>query len=205
MAEEPPGVETPQSPLLLLLTPPPEVLGKILSEQFGPLPLMAPITRMKRKPSGHYFPTENQEQVLGRRRAANAKERERIKNLNSGFSKLKSIVPLLPKDRKPSKVDMLKAAAEYIRLLRLILDETGGIEVEDSSDNHPSGSISAPGPLEKCLLGSSTTSPRSNCYIKAENGVEMVWTNQMVEAPVCTWGEMILPAYMGIVELHKSG
>lgn len=62
----------------LLLTSPPEILGEILSEQFGPLPFMAPITRMKRKPSGYYFPTENREQVLGRRHAANAKERERV-------------------------------------------------------------------------------------------------------------------------------
>uniref|UniRef100_A0A8D0CG84 Folliculogenesis specific bHLH transcription factor n=1 Tax=Salvator merianae TaxID=96440 RepID=A0A8D0CG84_SALMN len=107
----------------------PSVLGQILSEQFGPLPFMAPITRMKRKPSGQYLPTENREQVLGRRWAANAKERERIKKLNSCFSKLKSIVPLIPKDRKPSKVDMLKATTEYIRLLRLILEENGGVEV----------------------------------------------------------------------------
>uniref|UniRef100_A0A670ZME7 Factor in the germline alpha n=1 Tax=Pseudonaja textilis TaxID=8673 RepID=A0A670ZME7_PSETE len=116
----------------LFLAPPAEVLGEVLSEQFGPLPFMAPITRMRRKPSGYYYSTENREQVLGRRRAANAKERERIRNLNSGFSKLKSIVPLIPKDRKPSKVDMLKATAEYIRLLRLILKETGGLEVEQS-------------------------------------------------------------------------
>ena len=188
---------------LLLLAPPPEVLGKVLSEQFGPLPFMAPITRMKKKPSGHYFPTENREQVLGRRRAANAKERERIKNLNSGFSKLKSIVPLIPKDRKPSKVDMLKAATEYIRLLRLILEETGGGEAEDSTSQVPPGPASMPGAPEKHLSGNLSEGP--GCYLKADSGVEVVWAHQMVEAPAHAWGETILPAYVGIVELHKNG
>ncbi|XP_007441803.1 factor in the germline alpha [Python bivittatus] len=202
MAKEAAGGDCQQLPLLLP-APPAEVLGEILSEQFGPLPFMAPITRMKRKPSGYYYPTENREQVLGRRRAANAKERERIKNLNSGFSKLKSIVPLIPKDRKPSKVDMLKATAEYIRLLRLILEETGGLEGEDAVDGPPPGPISVAEPLEKCLSGP-VPAQRSSCYIKTENGLEMVWANQMMEAPVGTWGETLLPAYMGIVELHKS-
>uniref|UniRef100_A0A670IVL6 Factor in the germline alpha n=1 Tax=Podarcis muralis TaxID=64176 RepID=A0A670IVL6_PODMU len=105
------------------------ILGEMLNEHFGPMPVKAPITRMKKKSSGVYLPTVNQDQVLGRRQAANAKERERIKNLNSCFSKLKAIVPLIPKDRKPSKVDMLKATSEYIRLLRSVLEETGGCEV----------------------------------------------------------------------------
>ncbi|XP_042332648.1 factor in the germline alpha [Sceloporus undulatus] len=204
MSRPGPGVDPQPPPPLLSLAPPPEVLGKILSEQFGPLPFMAPITRMKKKPSGHYFPTENREQVLGRRRAANAKERERIRNLNSGFSKLKSIVPLIPKDRKPSKVDMLKAATEYIRLLRLILEETGGLEVEDSPA-HPSPEPDlVPGAMEESLPGNAP-SQRSSCYIKTENGMEVVWTNQVVDAAACPWGQTLLPAYVGIVELHKNG
>nr|XP_056716385.1 factor in the germline alpha [Euleptes europaea] len=203
MAKEAPLEEARQWPLLL--TSPPEILGEILSERFGPLPFMAPITRMKRKPSGYYFPTENREQVLGRRHAANAKERERIKNLNSGFSKLKSLVPLIPKDRKPSKVDMLKAAAEYIRLLHLILEETAGCKkLEDPVDHKSSGTTSVPVPLERCLLGNREPQS-SSCYIKVENNTQSACTNEVVEAPVYTWRETVLPAYVGLIELHKNG
>ncbi|XP_033015000.1 factor in the germline alpha [Lacerta agilis] len=194
--------ETQQLPQLLP-TPSAVLLGEMLHEQFGPLPVMAPITRMK-KNSGLYLPTENRDQVLGRRRAANAKERERIKNLNSCFSKLKAIVPLIPKDRKPSKVDTLKATAEYIRLLRLILEETGGRELKDAAGHGPSGPSSAPAPLERCLPASPTPQ-RPNNGIKTEDGVEMVWANPVGQTPMWAWEETLIPTYVGIVELHTTG
>ncbi|XP_050766049.1 factor in the germline alpha [Gymnogyps californianus] len=117
---------------VLLPTPAPEVLERVLSQRYGPLPRAAAIARLRKQPAGGYQPAGDLAEVLERRQAANAKERERIKNLNSGFSKLKTIVPLIPRDRKPSKVDTLKAAAEYIRLLRLVLEETGGFERQDT-------------------------------------------------------------------------
>uniref|UniRef100_A0A8C9FQ79 Factor in the germline alpha n=1 Tax=Pavo cristatus TaxID=9049 RepID=A0A8C9FQ79_PAVCR len=124
------------APGVLLPTPPPEVLGVVLSQQHGPLPHAAPIARLRRGPNGGYEALGDPEGVLERRRVANAKERERIRNLNSGFSALKALVPLVPQDRRPSKADTLRAAAEYIRLLRGVLRDTGGLQVPPPQKSH---------------------------------------------------------------------
>ncbi|XP_054660335.1 factor in the germline alpha [Grus americana] len=153
---------------VLLPTPAPEVLEMVLSQRYGPLPRAAAIARLRKQPAGGYQPAGDLAEVLERRQAANAKERERIKNLNSGFSKLKTIVPLIPRDRKPSKVDTLKAAAEYIRLLRLVLEETGGFERQDTGAEQE--------------LGDSGRVP--------PGGTPGTWPGS---APPCPWGPPVLP------------
>lgn len=68
----------PLSPVLLG-APQAEVLEDVLREQFGPLPQLAAICRLKRLRSGCYSSTEDLQLVLERRRVANAKERERVR------------------------------------------------------------------------------------------------------------------------------
>jgi hypothetical protein len=64
---------------VLLVAPQAEVLEEVLREQFGPLPQVAAICRLKRLTSGGYSSTEDLHLVLERRRVANAKERERVR------------------------------------------------------------------------------------------------------------------------------
>ncbi|XP_030055484.1 factor in the germline alpha isoform X2 [Microcaecilia unicolor] len=192
----------------LCVTPPPELLEDMLCEQFGPLPFMATINRMKKLPSGQYTPTENFEEVLERRQMANAKERERIKNINSGFSRLKTLVPLIPKDRKPSKVDMLKAATEYIRLLKELLEETGGLKVQRShntGDGDSASDVSFPVPLVHSLAESSSQHC-SDWENQLRNELRSASPIPDIEGPIRVWSSRSgLPTCIGILHVHRTG
>ncbi|XP_027524827.1 factor in the germline alpha [Corapipo altera] len=165
----------PQAPGVLQPTPPPEVLEGVLSRQFGPLPRAAPIARLRRGARGEYEPTGDLAEVLERRQAANAKERERIRNLNSGFSRLRTLVPLVPRDRKPSKADTLRAAAQYIQLLRGLLRDCQQLDADAEQQMGDTGGVPLGGPPE--------TRPGS--------------------APPCPWGPPVLPPCPGA--LQESG
>ncbi|XP_065515273.1 factor in the germline alpha isoform X2 [Lathamus discolor] len=147
------------APGVLLPTPAPEVLEGVLRQLHGPLPCAASIARLRKGSAGGYEPAGNAGDALERRQLANAKERERIKNINSGFSKLKALVPLVPRDRKPSKVDTLKAATEYIRLLRLVLEETGGLKDADANQEPGDAAGTGPGTAPPCPWGAPVLPP----------------------------------------------
>ena len=62
-----------------------------------------------------------------RRKAANAKERERMKNMNDVFATLKSVVPDYnkdpPEEGKETKVETLRSAISYINYLKQLIED----------------------------------------------------------------------------------
>ncbi|XP_061067242.1 factor in the germline alpha isoform X2 [Eubalaena glacialis] len=169
----------------LLRAPPAEVLDDVLREQFGPLPQLAAICRLKRLPSGGYSSTEDLQLVLERRRVANAKERERIKNLNRGFAKLKTLVPFLPQSRKPSKVDILKGATEYIQVLSDVLE--GAKDSEKQDPDHQNYSNNTSEPRMSLARELSRNIPHSGCAVGLKNEEEGSWADGSNELKPNKW------------------
>lgn len=54
----------------------------------------------------------------------NERERNRVKQVNMGFEKLRQHVPRGAKNKKMSKVDTLRSAVDYIKQLQTLLDDT---------------------------------------------------------------------------------
>nr|QNN94675.1 achaete-scute A3 transcription factor [Malacoceros fuliginosus] len=57
----------------------------------------------------------------------NERERNRVKQVNQGFAKLRDHVPKRGRGRKMSKVDILKSASDYIQNLQGMLDESDAV------------------------------------------------------------------------------
>ncbi|XP_051897050.1 factor in the germline alpha isoform X2 [Pristis pectinata] len=184
----------------LLIVPEAERMSEVLDETFGPLPLLAPVRKFKRQPSGHYTSKDVQD-LFGKRRAANARERHRVQSINGGFSKLKSIVPLISKDRKPSKVHVLRAASEYIRLLRIILEESGGTEIADNNNNAQIPKSGESQSLENNVSPGSTLADHRPHHQEDEMGNQQ--EPMAYEEVRNIWDNRIMP-FLGLVQLQDG-
>ncbi|XP_013370035.1 PREDICTED: factor in the germline alpha isoform X1 [Chinchilla lanigera] len=204
MDPEPASPEPGRAQLAVVGAPQAEVLEDVLREQFGPLPHLAAICRLKRLPSGGYSSTEDLQLVLERRRVANAKERERIKNLNRGFAKLKALVPFLPQSRKPSKVDILKGATEYIQVLSDVLEGAKDSEKQDPdkqnySNSPPGPHISLARELSKNII------QHTSCAPALKNEEERPWADGGSGEPAYACCKSMLPVTRSYFTGQESG
>ena len=65
---------------------------------------------------------------LMQRQAANLRERRRMQSINDAFETLRHHIPKQPFERRPSKVDTLKTAIEYISFLGELLNSENDSE-----------------------------------------------------------------------------
>lgn len=56
-------------------------------------------------------------------RKRNERERMRVRNVNEGYARLREHLPLEPSEKRLSKVETLRGAIKYIKLLQRILDD----------------------------------------------------------------------------------
>lgn len=67
-----------------------------------------------------------------RRNKANARERSRMHGLNAALDKLRTVVPINSKSQKLSKIETLRLARNYIKVLGAILDDGSNGEALDA-------------------------------------------------------------------------
>jgi len=88
-----------------------------------------PVDKKKRKRRGPRLTG-----VSKQRRLANARERKRVHALNEEIDLLKSLLPLSPHDKKPTKTEVIWLAAAYIDELTQMLHKT---PCQDEFDGGP--------------------------------------------------------------------
>ncbi len=76
----------------------------------------------------------------------NARERNRVKTVNSGFEMLKRHIPSAAPVKKMSKVNILTQAVDYIEALKSLLQEAPTSPVPTSKPSASTSSVSGPGP-----------------------------------------------------------
>lgn len=66
-------------------------------------------------------------------RKRNERERIRVRNVNEGYARLRDHLPLEPTEKRLSKVETLRGAIKYIKLLKTILRDTDSSSTSSST------------------------------------------------------------------------
>ncbi|XP_047126700.1 achaete-scute complex protein T3 isoform X1 [Hydra vulgaris] len=61
-------------------------------------------------------------------RKRNERERMRVRNVNEGYARLRDHLPLEPNEKRLSKVETLRGAINYIKLLQDILEKSSKVD-----------------------------------------------------------------------------
>ena len=61
-------------------------------------------------------------------RKRNERERMRVRNVNEGYARLRDHLPLEPNEKRLSKVETLRGAISYIKLLQELLDKSSAAD-----------------------------------------------------------------------------
>ncbi|KAK7107329.1 hypothetical protein V1264_015272 [Littorina saxatilis] len=134
----------------------------------------------------------------------NARERNRVKLVNSGFEVLREHVPNGKKNRKMSKVDTLRSAVEYIRQMQEMIDEhdqkegrspsgktNGNVSDENGADNNGSSGDSA-SPFVLAVSDSEDSDDASPLCGDAMPSTDMVETTIMDYSPLSVSSEKMV-------------
>ncbi|NXO01651.1 ASCL4 protein, partial [Rhinopomastus cyanomelas] len=103
-------------------------------------------------------------------RKRNERERQRVRCVNEGYTRLREHLPKEFADKRLSKVETLRAAISYIKHLQSLLDHQplGTNSAETRSAKEPSGAPSPRPPRECNSDGESKTSSASSPYSELE-------------------------------------
>lgn len=85
-------------------------------------------------------PLKRPRQAAQQRKNANLRERRRMQNINDAFEDLRAHLPTMPYEKRLSKVDTLKLAIGYIKILNDLL----------RSDKGGNDSLAGNGTLSRC-------------------------------------------------------
>lgn len=103
----------------------------------------------------------------------NARERNRVKQVNCGFEMLRAHIPSAAKQKKMSKVDTLRHAVEYIQNLQCMLNEKQNFGPQQ-------GIVSQPQPLTPTTPTSVHYSQQIHCN---ESGYDTASTSSFYSSP----------------------